>query len=236
MNLATLLVIIKKELKSYFVSPIAYIVIVIFLIVTGWFFFSSFFLLARADLRNFFSLLPITLVFFVPAITMRTYAEEFGSGSYELVYTLPVTGRIILFGKFIASSIFVIVMLVTTVSYPIWIRSVGEIDWGPVVGGYFGAILLSATYCAVGLFTSSLTKNQIVAFISATAICFFLYIIDKTLFLLPKFATGVLQYLSADYHFRNIAKGVLDTRDIVYFVSAIAVALFATHLATEERQ
>ncbi len=82
MNLATLLVIIKKELKSYFVSPIAYIVIVIFLIVTGWFFFSSFFLLARADLRNFFSLLPITLVFFVPAITMRTYAEEFGSGSY----------------------------------------------------------------------------------------------------------------------------------------------------------
>ncbi len=236
MSFTRLLYIVKKEFTSYFASPIAYIVIVIFLIVTGWFFFSSFFLFGRADLRDFFSLLPITLVFFIPAITMRSYAEEFGTGSYEILYTLPVTGLDILLAKFTAALGFVVVMLLPTISYPLWISSLGDLDWGPVLGGYLGAVLLASAYCSVGMLTSSFTKNQIVAFIAATAICFFLYVIDKVLFLMPTFAAGFLQFLSADYHFRNIAKGIIDTRDIIYFLSATVVALFATRIATEERQ
>ena len=236
MSLQTLWFIVRKEFKSYFVSPIAYIVIVIFLIVTGWFFFSPFFLVGRADLRDFFSLLPITLVFFIPAITMRSYAEEFGTGSYEILYTLPVTGPEILIGKFAAALGFVVVMLAPTISYPLWISSIGSLDPGPVVGGYIGAVLLAGAYCSIGLFTSSLTRNQIVAFIAATAICFFFYIVDKVLFLMPTFVAGILQFLSADFHFKNIAKGVVDTRDVIYFLSVMGVALFATRFTTEERQ
>ena len=236
MNIKTTAHLIQKELKSNFVSPVAYIVIVVFLVVTGWFFFSPFFLVGRADLRDFFSLLPITLVFIVPAVTMRVFAEEFGSGSYEILYTLPVTTLDILVSKFVATLVFLLVMLAPTISYPISIASIGTLDWGPVVGGYLGAILLAGTYGAIGLFTSSLTRNQIVAFISATAICFFIYIIDKVLFLLPTFLASLLQFLSADYHFRNIAKGIIDSRDIVYFLSVIVVALYGTYLIAEERQ
>ncbi len=236
MNIATTLQIIRKELKSYFVSPIAYIVIVIFLIVTGWFFFSTFFLIGRADLRDFFSLLPITLVFFVPAITMRTFAEEFNTGSYEILNTLPVTGLDILIGKFAAALLFVLIMLVPTISYPLFITNLGNLDWGPIVGGYIGAILLAGAYTSIGIFTSSLTRNQIVAFIAATAICFVLYIIDRMIFLLPAFMAGFVQFVSASYHFENIAQGIVDSRDIVYFLSVIVLAVYATHLATEERQ
>jgi ABC-2 type transport system permease protein len=236
MNFSNMFRIARRELRSYFVSPIAYIVIVIFLIVTGWFFFSPFFLIGRADIRDFLSLLPILLVFFVPAITMRSYAEEFGSGSYEIISTLPVTELDILLGKFLSAFAFVMLMLAPTLSYPLWISGLGELDWGPVLGGYLGAILLSGTYAAIGLFTSSLTRNQIVSFIAGTALCFLLYIVDKMLFLVPSFLAGLFQYLGADYHFRNIAKGIIDTRDIVYFVSVIVVALYATRLATEERR
>jgi len=236
MNLATSFLIARKELRSYFFSPVAYIVIVIFLIVTGWFFFSPFFLLGRADLRGFFSLLPIILVFFVPAITMRTYSEEFGSGSYEILYTLPVTTVDILVGKYVASLVFMLLMIAPTISYPLWISSIGVLDWGPVFGGYIGVVLLTGGYCAVGLFTSSLTKNQIVAFISATTICFFLYFIDKVLFLVPSFLAGFLQFLSADFHFRNVAKGVIDSRDVIYFFSLTAVALLGTRAVAADRQ
>ncbi len=236
MNIATTLQIIRKEMKSYFMSPVAYIVIVIFLIVTGWFFFSTFFLIGRADLRDFFSLLPITLVFFVPAITMRSFSEEFNTGSIEILYTLPVTGLDILLGKYIASLLFVLVMLVPTISYPLFISGLGNLDIGPVLGGYLGAILLAGAYTAVGIFTSSLTRNQIVAFIAATAICFFLYIVDKVIFLLPSFLTGVVQFLSAAYHFENISQGIIDSRDIIYFLSVIVLGIYATYLTTEERQ
>ena len=232
----SLLHVVRKELKTYFASPIAYIVMIIFLIVTGWFFFSPFFLVGRADLRDFFSLLPITLVFFVPAITMRLFAEEFSIGSYELLYTLPVTGFDILFGKFAAALVFIFVMLLPTLSYPLFISALGNLDWGPVVGGYLGVILLAGLYTAIGVFASSLTKNQVVAFISAMAICFFFFIVDKVLFLLPSFLAGFFQFLGAGYHFRNIARGILDSRDLVYFISIAVVALYGTHLRIQEKQ
>ena len=159
--------IFKKEFGTYFVSPIAYIVISIFLVVTGWFFFSTFFLFNQASLRNFFSLLPITFAFVVPAVTMRLFSEELNVGSYETLLTLPVTDGDVILGKFTASVAFVAAMLVPTVAYPIFVSFLGQLDWGPVVGGYVGALFLGASFSAIGLFVSSLTRNQIIAFINS---------------------------------------------------------------------
>jgi ABC-2 type transport system permease protein len=227
--------IFKKEFRTYFVSPIAYIVISIFLIVTGWFFFSTFFLINQASLRNFFGLLPIIFAFVIPAVTMRLFAEEFNVGTYEILLTMPVTFREVVLGKFLASVAFVAAMLLPTLAYPVTVSFLGDLDWGPVIGGYVGAILLGAAFSAVGLFASSLTRNQIVAFIIGVAICFALVLIDKILFFLPAPLVGVLEYLGADFHFENISKGILDSRDILYFLSVTFVGLYATHLAMEEK-
>src|SRR3989338_6212649 len=154
----------KREFKSYFVSPIAYIVISIFLIITGWFFFSTFFLFGQAELRNFFSLLPITFSFIIPAITMRLFSEEIHTGSYELLYTMPVTGLDIILGKFFSALFFIIIMLLPTLSYGIFISFLGDLDWGPVLGGYIGAILMGAAYASVGLFASSCYLQQALLF------------------------------------------------------------------------
>ena len=227
--------IFKKEFRTYFVSPIAYIVISIFLIVTGWFFFSTFFIFNQANLRNFFSLLPVVFAFIVPAVTMRLFSEELNLGTYEILLTMPVTFREVVVGKFLASLAFVAAMLLPTLAYPITVSFLGDLDWGPVIGGYVGAMLLGGAFSAVGLFASSLTRNQIVAFIIGMAICFALVLIDKILFFLPTPLVGVLEYLGADFHFDNISKGILDSRDIIYFLSVTFLGLYGTHVAMEEK-
>jgi ABC-2 type transport system permease protein len=226
--------IFKKEFKGYFVSPIAYIVISIFLILTGWFFFSTFFLYNQAELRNFFSLLPLIFSFIIPAITMRLFSEEFNTGSYELTFTLPFSSVDIILGKFLACASFVVIMLLPTVSYGIFISFLGELDWGAVIGSYIGAILLGASFSAIGLFASSLTHNQIIAFIIGMAICFSLTLIDKMLFFLPESALNLFQFLGADFHFQNISRGIIDSRDVFYFISICFVMLYSTHLVIEE--
>ena len=228
--------IFEKEFRTYFVSPIAYIVISIFLLVTGWFFFMTFFLFDQADLRNFFGLLPITFSFVVPAVTMRLFSEELSVGSYEILLTMPVTILDIVLGKFLASVVFVAAMLMPTVAYPITVSFLGQLDWGPVVGGYIGAVLLGGAFSAIGLFASSLTRNQIIAFIGGMAICFALTLIDKMLFFLPQSLLGILGYLGADFHFQNISKGIVDSRDILYFFSVCFVGLYGTHLAMQEKR
>lgn len=227
--------IFKKEYSLYFVSPIAYIVISIFLLVTGWSFFTTFFLYDQANLRNFFSMLPIIFSFVVPAITMRLFSEELNVGSYEMLLTMPVTFRDVILGKFLAAVALVAAMLVPTLAYPITVSFLGQLDWGPVVGGYIGAILLGAAFCAIGLFASSLTRNQIIAFIIGTAICFSLTMIGKMLFFLPQSLLGIFEYLGADFHFQNISKGIIDSRDIIYFLSVSFVGLYGAHLALHER-
>jgi len=226
--------IFKKEFMAYFVSPIAYIVISIFLLITGWLFFTTFFLNNQANLRNFFALLPIIFSFVVPAITMRLFSEELNVGSYETLLTMPVTLRDVVAGKFLAALAFVITMLVPTASYPITVSFLGRLDWGPVAGGYIGAILLGAAFCSIGLFASSLTRNQIIAFIIAVAICFVLTLIDKMLFFLPRSLLGFFEYLGADFHFENISKGIIDSRDVLYFLSVSFIGLYAAHLARQE--
>ncbi len=226
--------IFKKELYAYFLSPIAYIVIAIFLIVTGWFFFSTFFLFNQASLRNFFALMPIMFSFVVPAVTMRLFAEELNIGSHELLLTMPVSIRQVVLGKYLAGTFFMVITLLPTLSYPLTISFLGQLDWGPVVGGYMGTFLLAGAFSAVGLFASSLTKNQIIAFIIAMAICFCLTMLDKMLFFVPGALLGFLGYLGADSHFANFTKGIIDTRDILYFASVAFVGLYATHMSIED--
>jgi len=227
--------IFKKEFKTYFVSPVAYIVISVFLLVTGWFFFSTFFIYNQADLRNFFNLLPLIFAFIVPAITMRLFSEELNVGSYEILMTMPVTCIDVVLGKFLAATIFIAAMLVPTLSYPIFVSFIGKLDWGSVIGGYTGAIFLGASYSAIGLFASSLTRNQIIAFIIGVAVCFTLTLIDKMLFFFPGNIVTFLEYLGADFHFQNISKGVIDSRDILYFVSVIFISLYGANLVMQRK-
>ena len=227
--------IFRKDFRSYFVSPIAYIVIAIFLLVTGWFFFATFFLFGQANLRNFFSLLPIIYSFVIPAITMRLVSEELNIGSYEILMTMPVTFGGVVVGKFLAAMAFVAAMLIPTLCYPVTVSLLGQLDWGPVIGGYIGAILLGAAFCAIGLFASALTRNQIIAFIIGMAICFILALLDKMLFFLPRSLLGVLAYLGADFHFQNISKGIIDSRDVIYFLSVSFIGLYAAYLALRDK-
>ena len=227
--------IFKKEFKAYFVSPIAYIVIAVFLLVTGWFFFSTFFIYDQADMRNFYTLLPLVFAFIVPAITMRLFSEELSVGSYEILITMPVTILDVVIGKFMAAVAFIGAMLIPTLSYPIFISFIGRLDWGPVIGGYVGALLLGATFSAVGLFSSSLTKNQIISFIIATAICFALTLVERMLFFVPVDVVQYVEYLGANYHFQNIAKGIIDSRDILYFISMSFIGLYGTNLVIQRK-
>jgi ABC-2 type transport system permease protein len=227
--------IFRKEFSAYFVSPIAYIVISIFLLVTGWFFFTTFFLFNQANLRTFYTLLPVVFAFVIPAITMRLISEELNIGSDEILLTMPVTYSDVILGKFLASVALIVAMLIPTLTYPLTVSFMGQLDWGPVVGGYVGAVFMGAAFSAVGLFASALTRNQIIAFIIGLAICFTLTLIDKMLFFLPQSLLGVFSYLGADFHFQNIAKGIIDSRDILYFISVCFVGLFGAHLALNQK-
>ena len=229
--------IFKKEFKSYFVSPIAYIVIAIFLIVVGDLFFRTFFLEMQASLMGFFVLLPVSFAFIIPAVTMRLFSEEINIGSYELLITMPVSFRDIIMGKFLASVAFIGILLSPTVIYAITTMFFGKLDWGPVLGGYIGAILLGASFCAIGLLASSMTRNQVIAFIISMVTCLFLtLLIERLLYFLPDSLVGIFQYISANFHFRNIAKGVIDSRDILYFLSVIFLALYGASLIMKEKK
>ena len=219
--------IFRREFTTFFHSPGAYILLILYLLITGWFFFATFFLAGRADLRNFFSMMPFILSLTIPAVTMRQFSEEYRSGSMEILGTLPVSTWDILVGKSLSSLAFVFFMLLPTFSYPLFISTLGELDWGPVIGGYLGGLFLSATYIGIGLVASSFTSNQIVAFIIGAAACFFLSLVDKMLVLIPTGLGQILQNLGTGYHFTNISRGIIDSRDLIYF----ATMIFLTHYA-----
>lgn len=226
-----------REFKAYFISPIAYIVISIFLLVIGWLFFSTFFLNGQANLTRFFMLLPITFAFIIPAITMRLFSEEMNVGTYELLLTLPVTFRDVIVGKFLAAGAFVGMMLAPTLFYAVFTSFLGTLDWGPVIGGYIGALLLGAAFAAVGILASAMTRNQVIAFIIGMTICFALTLLtDFLLWFLPDTMVKTFQYFSANFHFQNIAKGVVDTRDILYFLSLMFFALYGANLIMQEKK
>ncbi len=221
-------IIMKRELKSYFSGPIPYIVTCLYLIITGILFFSTFFIYKRAELRQFFGYLPLILSFFVPALTMRLFSEERRVGSIETLMTLPVTELQVVAGKFLASFIGTLIMIAPTLFYVITAEIFGSPDYGPIVGGYIGAIFLCASFTAIGLFASSVTKNQIVAFFVGFIICIVLTMIDSFLVFLPSGIVDVVSYFSANKHFTSISRGIIDTRDLLYFISLTALFFAAT--------
>ncbi|MCK9170096.1 MAG: ABC transporter permease subunit [Treponema sp.] len=228
-------VIMKRELGTYFTSPVAYIVTGLFLIIAGILFFATFFLQNRAELRNYFSLLPILLSFFIPALTMRIFAEEKRSGSIETLMTLPVTETDVVTGKWLAAFISTAVMIAPTLLYILPTVIFGKPDAGPVIGGFLGALFLCAAFSAIGVFASSLTKNQIIAFFTAFIICIVLTMIDQFLIFLPAQAVSVLSYISVNAHFTSISRGIIDTRDLLYFVS-ITVFFFYLTVITQQNE
>lgn len=228
------LIIMRRELKSYFTSPIAYIVTGLFLIITGILFFTTFFLQNRAELRLLFGNLPVLLSFFVPALTMRIFAEERRVGSIETLMTLPVTEIDVVCGKYLASLLSTLAMLCPTLFYVITAEIFGSPDYGPIVGGYLGAVFLCASYTAIGIFATSITKNQIIAFFTGFIICIALTMLDSFLIFLPAKIVSVLSYISANAHFNSVARGIIDTRDLLYFASLTSL-FFAMTVKSQQK-
>ena len=225
-----------KELRSFFNSPVAYIVIVVFLVILGWFFTSNLFINNISTLRTVFEMTPFLLLFFAPAITMRLISEEKKAGTLELLITKPVKEYQIITGKFLAAWALYFFTLLPTLCYYITVSFIGNLDIGPVVGGYLGLMLVGAVFLAVSVFGSSITENQVVAFIISFLIVFSLFMLDKVLFYLPGNLASVFEYISVDYHFSNIARGVIDTRDLIYYASAVGFSLFMGTVALHKRR
>jgi ABC-2 type transport system permease protein len=233
--MSNVLPIFKKEVRSYFSSPVAYIVISVFLLICGWFFSTSLFVIGQASMRNVFQIIPFVLTFLVPAITMRLLSEERKSGTFELLTTMPISDIDIVVGKYLSALLLLAVALFFTLGYAITVSSLGKADAGVTVAGYIGLLLLGAGYVAIGVLASTLTENQIIAFIVSFVVIFFLSLVDKVLMFLPAGLANIFEYLSAEYHFNNIARGVVDTRDLVYYASLIVLGLYFSARALQRR-
>jgi len=231
-----ILVLAKKEFRSYFDSPVAYVVITLFLLIAGWQFSTSLFLNNTADLRSTFSIIKFILLFFIPALSMRLISEEKRLGTIELLMTLPIKDWQLVLGKFLSAYLLIIITLLLTLIHYFTIASLGSPDFGATMGGYIGLIMVVGVYLAIGTFTSSLTQNQIVAFIVSFVIIFFFYILDKIIFFFPGFVANLLEFLSIDYHFNNMARGVIDSRNVIYMLSLIFLFLFLTVQSLESRK
>ena len=249
-----ILAIAAKDIRSQFVSPIAYVVLTGFLLLGGWFFFN---LLARFNFLlnlylsfrnpdamqrlnlNEFVIAPllhnlsVILVILVPVITMRSFAEEKRSGTYELLMTSPITVTQIVLGKFLGAFVFVLVMVLLTAVYPLILVLYGNPEPGVILAGFLGLLLLATAFISVGLLTSSFTENQIIAAVSCLVALLLLYVISWPAETAGETTSAVLKYLSLTEHFGELVKGVIDTRDLMYFGSVIVLALFLTQRSVE---
>ncbi len=229
----------RREIRAYFDSPVAYIVLVSFLLVAGWMYFSTLFLLDRADMRPFFTPSPFSpamlIVILAPAMTMRLIAEERKSGTIELLLTMPMRDGEIVLGKFLAALVLMVVGLTLTLAYPLTVAWLGDLDWGPVIGGYVGMVLFSASLLAIGVLCSSLTENQIVAFIVAFLFSAVLYYVYWLQFFVPTVLSPIVEFLSVSFHLDNLARGVIDSRDVLYYLSLTAAALLLATQALSRR-
>ena len=237
----------KKEMQLFFGSPVAYVVFTFFLLISGWFFSQIFLYYSDISMRSFmqpgmaqslnitesvmrplFTNMSVVLLFFMPMLTMRLFAEEKKSGTMELLLTYPVRDGEVLAGKFLAAGALYVILLGLTLVYPGLIAYFTRVEWGPILTGYLGLVLTGATFLAVGILVSSLTENQIVAGFGTFGVLLGLWIIGWG----AEFAGGnlkaVLQYLSITEHMDTFSRGLIDTKDLVYYGSAIALALFLT--------
>jgi ABC-2 type transport system permease protein len=245
----------KKEMWLYGGSPAAYIVFTFFLLISGWFFSQIFLFYSDASMRSFmqpqlgqnlnitenvmrplFSNMSVVLLFFIPMLTMRLFAEEKKSGTMELLLTYPVRDGEILAGKFLAATGLYVVLLALTLVYPGLVAYFTHVEWGPILTGYLGLLLTGATFLAIGLLISSLTENQIVAGFGTFGVLLLFWVIGWG----SDFAGGkmrtVLQYLSITEHMDTFSRGLIDTKDLVYYGSAIVLALFLTVRSLESKR
>jgi ABC-2 type transport system permease protein len=232
-------VITRRELNAYFDSLIAYIILIAFLGFSGFFTWlanTNVFFMQQASLQVFFEVARWTLFFFIPAITMRQLAEERRSGTMELLLTKDVTDRQMVSGKFLACLLMVAIALVLTLPYYVTVSTLGNIDDGATLSGYLGLLLMSATYISIGLFASSITSNQIVAFLVALFIgIFFQLIFDVLAAGRTGFWGELFSTLSLTRHFESISRGVIDTKDLAYFASIIVLGLMLSELSLARR-
>lgn len=247
--------IFKKEMRLYFTSPVAYVIMAVFLVLAGYFFFAIFDFFTRASLqaamnpqmgrdlnvtdsvlRPLFSNMSVILLLVMPLITMRLFSEERRSGTIELLLTYPVRDGAVLVGKYVAALVLYAIMLALTLLYPLMLFYVARVEWGPVLTGYVGLLLLGSAFIAVGLFASSLTENQIVAAMTTFGILLVLWVIGWSADTVGGTAGRVLSHLSLIEHFDSFGKGVFDTRDVVYYVNVTLVALFLSLRSLEARR
>ena len=233
----SIITIYKKELRSFFTSPMAYIFLVVFALVNGYFFTNTFFLYNQSDMRALFGIVPLVYLFFIPAVSMGLISREKSLGTIEIISTLPVRERDIVLGKYLAGLTLILVALLTTAVHYITLYNVGTtVDHGAVFTGYLGLALLGGVYTSVGVFASSLTENQVIAFIVGIAIVLAFFLMDKLLFFVPASMAGIIQYLSTEFHLSNISRGVIDTRNLIYFGSVIGFFLSMTTRVLESRK
>ena len=240
----SMLTILQKEFNAFLNSPVAYVVLGVFLIATGLFVWvfpdSSVLDYGYADLQTLFNLAPWIFLFLIPAITMRTFAEEKKAGTIELLLTRPLTDGQIIGGKYLACLLLALLALVPTLLYYYSVYKLGSpegnIDSAATVGSYLGLALLAAVFAAIGILASALTRDQIIAFLVAVVGCFLVYSgFDSLASVLQGSAAYYVSQLGIAAHYRDLSKGLIDSRDLVYFFSVVAVALQATRLALRSR-
>lgn len=234
----------KREVRAYFTTIVAYIVVTLFLLMAGALFWLGFFNeFTILSLRSFFQQAPLFLALFAPAVTMGLLSTEKRDGTLELMMTMPVSDFQIVLGKFLAACTLLFVVLLMTSPYAYTLSRLGDFDWGATLAGYAGLMLLASTYAAIGLMTSSWTRHQVIAVLLAFYICLILYILGQFVGLAEQVFGGgaatiatVMQYASTSYHFENFARGVIDLRDVIYYVSMIAVCLVVAQASIASRR
>jgi len=234
--------IFKREFAAYFNSPIAYIFIIAFLVLNGGLFMTQFFLQESADLRAFFGPLPLFLIFFIPAVSMRLWAEDKRTGTFELLMTLPMGAGEVMLGKYFAALAFYLVTLVATLPLPIMVSVLGNPDTGTILSGYIGAAFLGALYLSIGTFASGLTRDQISAVILGIMACFALFLIGNPSVAatldgwLPGMGSFVQKYIGLADHFGAMQRGIIALGDLAYFVSLTGIFLALNALWLEGRK
>ena len=222
--------VIRKELKSYFNSPIAYVVVITFLVFSSiWIFYlQSFFAANTASLRGYFSVIPIVFIIVMPAITMRSWAEEKKLGTLEVLLTLPFRESTLVLGKYIAALALLAIMIGLTLPIPLLAARFGSFDWGEILSQYLGALLIGAAGISVGLFVSSLTTNQVSAFLVSLFVLLVLTLIAQVNVVLspPAWAAGIFNFISLGQHFSNFQRGLIDTRDLAYYLLVSGLFLY----------
>jgi ABC-2 type transport system permease protein len=235
-RLAVFFALYRKEVRSIFDAPTAYVVTIVLLLISGYLFSAPLFLENRAVLTGFSETAPLLFLFFVPAVTMRLYAEERKSGTQELLATLPIRDEDVLGAKYLSALSLVAFTLAWTAVYPATLRWLGRPDMGAVVGVYFGLMATGAVLSAIGIWASSMTRNQIVSFIVAFSIGFSLFLLGKIHLFVPPALSGLTEFLGLDAHLANVSRGVFDTRDLLYYASVSFFFLYLTYLNVRARR